>query len=456
MKDYIERQLAGDFRNVRFKGMPVSSRHDAWVSVSFQMGAEGHSEDEQFQRLNAWISDEDKPDAELRRIIRSSKGARNSQGEPGRPTTGIPVRNNGTPKRNSAPEKPKIKPSELTGDGLALPSNLANTTPAEFLRQLYRPNDFINVAFQFTDTDTIHTVREWELLYEQNPGAFEAADRIWFCINPLLDQTRRANDQVADFRYCLIEGDPRKDVAYTPEEKRRFKENQYAFLLASRLPIAAIYDSANKSIHVLVCIDAKSEAEFDERRVRKVYEYCANFPGLDTGRNASAQLSRLPGASRGGNRQALLSSGLGPASYEEWEVSIEPKLFEITDLSELVHEDPPLPPVLIDGWLDRGSIGMLTGSMRTNKSWTLLELAIAFAKALKWFDRECRQSTVLYFDAEINQEFWQKRFRIICDQRGLDPGEVARVGRIKPVFIAGKDVTIKGLHAELIKWHSKG
>jgi RecA-family ATPase len=99
---------------------------------------------------------------------------------------------------------------------------------------------------------------------------------------------------------------------------------------------------------------------------------------------------------------------------------------------------------------------MLTGSMKTNKSWTLLELAVAFAKELKWFGRECKEATVLYFDAEINQEFWQKRFRIICEQHELDPGRIAKLGRIKPVFIAGKDVTIKSLHAELIKWHAKG
>jgi hypothetical protein len=133
-----------------------------------------------------------------------------------------------------------------------------------------------------------------------------------------------------------------------------------------------------------------------------------------------------------------------------------PPLFTIADLSALVREDPELPPVLIEGWLHKSSIGMLTGSMKTNKSWTLMDLLIALATELRWFERKCTQSTVLYFDAEIDRPFWQKRFRALCKQRGLDPQKVADAGRILPVFIAGKDITIASLEKELRKMHERG
>jgi RecA-family ATPase len=151
-----------------------------------------------------------------------------------------------------------------------------------------------------------------------------------------------------------------------------------------------------------------------------------------------------------------VATNVGAINWKEWEASIEPRLFVITNLAELIDRDPPEPPVVIDGFLHKGSIANITGAMKTNKSWTLHDLAIALATGGEWLGRNCAKTKLLYFVAEIQESFWVKRFRILCDARGLDHKEVAASGMIQPVFIRGKDVSIKSLTEELYRWHAKG
>jgi RecA-family ATPase len=239
---------------------------------------------------------------------------------------------------------------------------------------------------------------------------------------------------------------PKEKRSEMTEEQLNAKcEEFYRALLDSNLPLAAIYTSGGPSVHGLVDMFAKDRAEWDER-METVYKFCATMPGFDPSNKNPGRLSRLPGAFRDGQRQELLDWRVGAASFSEWHASIQTYSFEVEDLVSLVEENPPLPPILVENWLHKSNIASLTGSMKTNKSWTIMDLAIKLAMHGEWFGRRCGKSldgkswepaTVLYFDAEINRKFWQHRFRALCEAMRLDPLEVAKTRRILPVFLAG-------------------
>jgi RecA-family ATPase len=136
--------------------------------------------------------------------------------------------------------------------------------------------------------------------------------------------------------------------------------------------------------------------------------------------------------------------------------NIEPRLFKIEDPSKWTEEQLREPPVLIEGWLHKGHLGMLTGSMKTCKSWALLELAICFAKGAKWLGRACSKSTVLYIDAEIQRAFWCSRTKAICHQNKLEYNDVMKERRIRPAFVAGKNIDATKLHRELMRLFKRG
>ena len=393
---------------------------------------------------------------------------------------------------NREPEKPKIKPFQAKGNTATLPTDLAGTTPAEFLQRIYNPGDFISIVTPDDEGKPLSRnaagvlVAVADELMGERPGHEFG---FYFRINPIEpfeldvkevkwngprppDNARficehiapgcgeligDEDEDVSDYRFVLVELEvpkpERKKLSQHKLDKRR--EEFYAILLDSGLPIAAIYTSGGPSIHALVKANAKDFREYKERR-DTIYAYCSEMPGLDQANKNPSRLSRLPGCMRGDQKQSLLSWDVGAASYEEWLDKVTPRLFKVTDLSELVKVDPILPPVLIDGWIHKGSIGMVTGSTKSNKSWTLIDLAICLAMELEWFGRQCKKSTVLYFDAEIQKAFWQKRFRILCDQRGLDPQAVADTLGIKPAFIAGKHISVIALAEELNRMHERG
>ena len=451
--DYIRRQLDQP---------PPSApgRHEAWAKLSYQMVGEGIPDDVIFRELRAWIPDRDKGDREIRDLINGAH-KRNP-----RPAAG--ARRSPAEHREEPP--PKVKPFRPTGKSTALPTELAGTTPAQFLDRLFYPDDLICLSWPnkhgkpTASGDRICTTQEWLRRYADSPESFKSPHGVWFEINPPNSrtpghgqETARNGKQIADYRHCLIELEVPKSkrAAMTPEEIRRHVEEYFGCLVQSGLPIAATYTSADASIHALVKTEAKDRPEWEERR-DKIYSYCADMAGFDPQNKDACRLSRLPGALRGDKKQTLLTWGIGAAGYLEWEDTFTPRLFEISDLSKLMQEDLPIPPVLIDGWLHKGCIAMLTGSMKTNKSWTMLDAVIALAMGLEWFGRQCRQCTVLYFDAEISRPFWQKRFRVLCEQRDLDPIEVAKTRRILPVFIAGKNITIKSLNKELHRRFERG
>ena len=74
------------------------------------------------------------------------------------------------------------------------------------------------------------------------------------------------------------------------------KEVQYAFVLKFDLPVVALVDSAGKSLHAVIRVDAKVRGEFDER-VALIWSLFPNG-SIDRGNKNPSRYTRLPGFQR--------------------------------------------------------------------------------------------------------------------------------------------------------------
>jgi len=127
----------------------------------------------------------------------------------------------------------------------------------------------------------------------------------WIRFNPV-DGKGIKNENVTRFTYALVESDSLP------------LEEQKAILTKLELPVACMVYSGGKSLHAIVHVDAENAKEYRER-VEILYAILERegFPVDVQNRNPS-RLSRLPGATRNGKRQALLGVNLGKASWESW------------------------------------------------------------------------------------------------------------------------------------------
>ena len=125
------------------------------------------------------------------------------------------------------------------------------------------------------------------------------------------------NEDVTAFRHVLVEFDRDDKGTSIP------KEQQFAAILASGLPVSALIDSGNKSLHAWVRVDAPDATEY-RRRVDIIWDW---FEGrsLDRQNKNPSRLSRCPEGRRtvdGEVRtQRLLALGLGVKSWTEWEAA---------------------------------------------------------------------------------------------------------------------------------------
>jgi len=276
-------------------------RHDRLLSLSLQMVGQEIADEITFHALRDYCPDADKADREIWNLI---KGAHKIN-----PT---PAKRGGEVRRGSKQGNPATVQFTPPNRRRVLPTDLEETTPFEFLDILYGPEAFICVSRAdgtgAISRNEIRSVREWPIAMTEVD--LNEPHGIWFCINPLVDQTTRNNESVADFRFCLVECDGDGTV--------KNLEQQYSNLLDTGLPIAAVYSSGGKSIHALVKIEATNATQFKER-VEQVYNHLSDLPGIDKGRKAPSQLSRLPGAFRAGVRQSLLSWATGAPSFNAWQ-----------------------------------------------------------------------------------------------------------------------------------------
>jgi len=166
---------------------------------------------------------------------------------------------------------------------------------ALLLSVLYAPDDLVFIGERYGDGilgDTIRPVSEW-IRYFQDGG--KTGPHI--IVNPLdgiprpkkdgSGDTLRGDANVREYRYCVVEFD---DLG---------REDQIRFWSAARLPIVALIDSGNKSIHAWLQVSKLARVrtldEWDEQIKLRLYEKLLIPLGVDPQCKNASRLSRLPG-----------------------------------------------------------------------------------------------------------------------------------------------------------------
>ena len=128
----------------------------------------------------------------------------------------------------------------------------------------------------------------------------------WIRFNPL-DGKGVGNANVTAFRFALLESD-------------EMPQGKFAAIVKQlNLPVAAMVDSGNKSLHAIVRIDASDVKQYRER-VELLYARCEkNGIKVDKANKNASRLSRMPGVMRNGKRQFLASLSQGAGDWEEWD-----------------------------------------------------------------------------------------------------------------------------------------
>lgn len=143
------------------------------------------------------------------------------------------------------------------------------------------------------DADALRGNKDAGIYMGQNP------------VRPGLDDQTAAKDEgVAAFRHALVEFD------------RVPLEQQFAIILATRLPVSAVVYSGGKSLHAWVRVNA-ADRETYKQRVAAIHALPL-LAGMDKANKNPSRLSRLPGARRGDKVQRVVAVGVGAASWDEW------------------------------------------------------------------------------------------------------------------------------------------
>ena len=307
--------------------------------------------------------------------------------------------------------------------------DMQELTPCEmlirYLRTLFKPNDIVGFATQVAQDshgklkpiNTNLALKASDFiarLHEGNDigaviGPYRADCGAWIRMNPL-DGKGQSDRNVSAYRYVLIESDELP------------KEDQERIYRKYELPVAALVDSAGKSVHAVVRIDAPDEQEY-RRRVNYLFRFLElrGFPVDNANKNPS-RLSRMPGVLRNGVMQELLATNIGKHTWSEWleyaeELALLPEPIQLCD----IETPPPKPPELIRGILRRGHKMLIAGPSKAGKSFLLIELAIAIAEGSSWLGFSCVQGKVLYVNLEIDPASCIDRFVTIYGKLGFAP-----------------------------------
>jgi hypothetical protein len=89
---------------------------------------------------------------------------------------------------------------------------------------------------------------------------------------------------------------------------------------------------------------------------------------------------------------------------------VPPTLPAMVSARELIRNPYPAPPQIVQGVLHQGSKLLLSGTSKSNKSWSLLDLAVSVASGQKWWGHRCGGVEVALLNFELAE--WAMRDRL--------------------------------------------
>ena len=273
-------------------------------------------------------------------------------------------------------------------------------------------------------------------------GDYNPEAGAWIRFNPL-DGKGCKNENVADFRYALVESDSMSI------------DEQNAVIRELELPVACLVHSGGKSLHAIVKIEAADYKEY-RKRVDYLYNVCKkNGLEIDTQNRNPSRLSRMPGVIRNGKKQFLVGTNIGKSSWDEWFEWIEGVNDDLPDpesLSEFWNSMPALAPPLIDGVLRQGHKMLIAGPSKAGKSFALIELCIAIAEGIKWFNWQCAQGKIMYVNLELDRASCLHRFKDVYNALNIKPNNLSNIDIWN---LRGKSIPMDKLAPKLIRRAAK-
>lgn len=96
------------------------------------------------------------------------------------------------------------------------------------------------------------------------------------------------------------------------------------------------------------------------------------------------------------------------------------KLPEIMNAATMLADTSiVLPEEIIPGILHRGLKGVLGGSSKAGKTWSMVDLAVSVASGVDWWGWPTKRGRVLYINFEIPQPFFRTRVQSICKKKNV-------------------------------------
>ncbi len=263
------------------------------------------------------------------------------------------------------------------------------------------------------------TVAEWKAKVATKGGidrVFGTKLGLFVRINPMTKGGAR-NEDVTAFRHVLVEFDRDSDGKPIP------KAEQYHAVLASGMPVAALIDSGNKSLHAWIRVDAPDAKEY-ARRVEVIWSWFSGI-NLDRQNRNPSRLSRCPEGWRTVDgevrRQSLLATGFGAESWAAWEAAhAGSDLPRIVPGHAFMAVPEAEPPQLVDGVLHQGAKMVLGGPSKARKSWSLIDLMLSVSTGTPWWGFPTRRGRSLYLNFELPAFALQYRIRSIAAAKGID------------------------------------
>ncbi len=419
MPKYQSRGLSLPKRTLEYlqRGAAEGMRNAELFDATCQFRDAGHPlEDTECQLLARALAD-GLTEAEARHTIRSAY-ARTSR-EPVGASGQVPAAEHRVARRVTPP------PGRTERSTLALPPP-GDDGFIRLIDKCFLPDEFVAIApAAVSDEGEIvprrgvtFTAAEWKSKVAAKGGIdrlFGTKLGLFVRINPTCKDGAK-NEDVTAFRHVLVEFDRDEAGKAIP------KEEQYHAVMASGMPVSALIDSGNKSLHAWIRVDAPDEAEY-KRRVAMIWDWFSGI-NLDKQNRNPSRLSRCPDGWRTVDgdvrRQSLLAIGFGAESWTAWEAGhSKSDLPPILPGQAFMAEPEPEPPQLVEGVLHQGAKMVLGGPSKARKSWSLIDLMLSVSTGEPWWGFPTKRGRALYLNFELPAFALQYRITRIAAAKGI-------------------------------------
>lgn len=315
----------------------------------------------------------------------------------------------------------------------------------ELLKAAFEPEEGVCVGGTFQNDDGIHmpdggvtlTREKWIERVRQRDGDFAkmhtSKEGHYIRLNPMriYKGSKNTNADVSSFRHCLVEFDADENGKVIPKEK------QLGAILASGLPVTAVIDSGNKSIHAWVRVDAENEEQYRERAAVVYEQFGEELDGQNHNPN---RYSRVPDGKRTVKgevvRQSLLKLDVGAKSWEDWEtkqlISELGEEWTVDDLENYPIDNDPN-TVIGNRWMCKGGSFVFVSQSGVGKSSMQMQFAVGWALGrddMTFGVKPIRPLKQLVIQAENDQGDVAEGWRDITAAYGLTSEDKAEVKKM--------------------------